>query len=307
MHLTVFPAILSTSLAYRGRFAPTPSGPLHLGSLVTALASWLAARQVGGEWRLRIDDLDRPRCVPGAVDAILRQLTAHGLTWDGAPEFQTEHEEQYRAVLRQLQSMDDTYACRCTRATLAQSARDGPDGPIYPGTCREQGLALDGAALRFRASPQLLEWQDGIRGRVRRSIPGEAGDFVLQRADGQIGYQLACVVDEHLMGITNVVRGDDLLGSTVHQLLLMDRLGQSRPTYAHVPVLHGTDGRKLSKQNGAPALAIDSASVRRQLRDALRALGLALPPELQLAGREELLQWARSNWNLRREVVAAFG
>lgn len=286
------PTSLSLPTAYRGRFAPTPSGPLHLGSLVTAVASWLAARQAGGQWLLRIDDLDRPRCVPGAVDLIQRQLEAHGLVWDGAPVFQTSHEDEYRAALQHLQSQGDTYICRCTRAVLAAQSRAGPDGPVYAGTCRDSGLRPGDGAVRFRAEAQQLQWRDGLCGLVQRSIPQEAGDCVLQRADGQIAYQLACVVDERRMGITEVVRGDDLLGSTVQQLLLMDRLGFARPAYAHVAVLHGADGRKLSKQNGAAALLLDGVSVQRQLFEALQALGLPLFAALQQEPATAMLSWA---------------
>ena len=279
---------MSLPTAYRGRFAPTPSGPLHLGSLVTAVASWLAARKAGGQWLLRIDDLDRPRCVPGAVDMIQRQLEAHGLVWDGAPVFQTSHEDEYRAALQLLQSQGDTYICRCTRAVLATQSRAGPDGPVYAGTCRDSGLRPGDGAVRFRAEAQRLQWWDGLGGRVQRSIP--------QRADGQIAYQLACVVDEQRMGITEVVRGDDLLSSTVQQLLLIDRLGFARPAYAHVRVLSGPDGRKLSKQNGAAALLLDTASVRDQLFGALQALGLSPTAALQQQAVDEMLRWALTQW-----------
>lgn len=267
-----------------------------MGSLVTALASWLSARQAKGQWLLRIDDLDRPRCAPGAVSTIQRQLEAHGLVWDGKPVFQTAHEQDYRAALQRLQARDDTYICRCTRAVLAAQSHEGPDGPIYAGTCREAVLQSGDGAVRFRAKAQCLQWQDGLRGLVQRNIPQEAGDFVLQRADGQIAYQLACVVDEQRMGITEVVRGDDLLGSTVQQLLLMDQLGLARPAYAHVAVLRGADGRKLSKQNGAAALLLDAASVQRQLFQALQALGLSPFAALQQEPPGEMLRWAIAQW-----------
>lgn len=210
--------------------------------------------------------------------------------------FQTAHEEEYRTVLQQLQLQGDTYVCRCTRAVLAAQSRHGPDGPIYAGTCREAMLQPGAGALRFRAKAQCLQWQDGLRGLVQRNIPQEAGDFVLQRADGQIAYQLACVVDEQRMGVTEVVRGDDLMGSTVQQLLLMDQLGLARPAYAHVAVLHGADGRKLSKQNGAAALLLDAVSVRQQLLQALRALGLSPFAALQQEPPERMLHWAIGQW-----------
>ncbi len=286
--------------AYRGRFAPTPSGPLHLGSLFTALASWLAARQAQGEWWLRIDDLDRPRCVAGAEPLILQQLEAHGLYWDGQPVRQTAHETQYREALDRLSAAGLLYACNCTRATLAATSQAGPDGPIYDGRCRHRYATTPAAALRLRLPDGLLRWQDGIQGLVQRHVPGEAGDFVVRRADGQTAYQLACVLDEQRMGITEVLRGADLLGSTVQQLALAQALGIAPPRYAHVPVMLAGDGRKLSKQNGAAPLGIDRPSVDRQLRISLSAL--QLPPPLALHGAPvgELLAWAVTAWDRTR-------
>ncbi len=283
----------ATNPPYRGRFAPTPSGPLHLGSLHTALASWLAARRAGGSWQLRIDDLDRPRCVPGAQDHILRQLEAHGLTWDGAVVLQSTHEAEYRAALQALAERDLVYACDCTRAVLAETQQPGPDGPIYTGTCRERALPLGTrSALRFRTASGEVGWQDNARGAVRRRIPGEAGDFVVRRADGQIAYHLACTMDEHRMQITEVVRGDDLLGSTVHQLQLFAALGFAAPRYTHVPVLIADDGRKLSKQNGAPAIGCDREAAQRQLFAGLQSLRLAPPAALRQEPVATLLRWA---------------
>ncbi len=285
--------------AYRGRFAPTPSGPLHLGSLFTALASWLAARQAGGEWWLRIDDLDRPRCIGGAEDTILRQLEAHGLHWEGTPVRQTLHEAEYRAALDALIAQDRVYACTCTRATLSATSLPGPDGPVYAGTCRRQPSASPGmtSALRLRVPNDELQWHDGVQGRVHRVLPQQSGDFVLRRADGQIGYHLACALDELRMGITEVVRGADLLGSTVSQLTLLKELGQPPPRYAHVPVLLAADGRKLSKQNGAAALGTSAAAVSRQLLACLQAMRLAPPPAFAAASAATILQWAVPRWN----------
>jgi len=289
---------------YRGRFAPTPSGPLHLGSLFTALASWLAARQAGGEWWLRIDDLDRPRCVAGAEDIILRQLEAHGLHWDGALVRQSQHEADYAAALQQLDAQGHLYACTCTRATLALSSLTGPDGPVYAGSCRAAQRDRNAAhALRFQAPQGTVHWDDGIQGQISRALPQEAGDFVLRRADGQIGYHLACALDEQRMGITEVVRGADLLGATVQQLQVLCALQLPPPRYAHVPVLLAPDGRKLSKQNGAAALASDRGSVSRQLLFCLSALGLPPPAELTGAGPQEILQWAVARWD-RQQLTA---
>ena len=286
---------------YRGRFAPTPSGPLHLGSLFTALASWLAARQAGGEWHLRIDDLDRPRCVAGAEAQILHQLEAHGLHWDGTPVRQSTHEAEYRATLLQLDTQGWLYPCECTRAMLASSSLSGPDGSIYAGTCRD-GITPRGAvtALRLRVPDGELQWQDGIQGLIRRRLPIESGDFVLRRADGQIGYHLACALDEIRMGVTSVVRGADLLGSTVHQRVLLQVLGHPAPDYAHVPVLLAHDGRKLSKQNGATALETSPAAVAQQLLRCLQAMQLDPPMALQEESAQVILQWALPHWDAQR-------
>lgn len=288
---------------YRGRFAPTPSGPLHLGSLFTALASWLASRQAGGEWRLRIDDLDRPRCVPGAEDIILRQLEAHGLLWEGALVRQSQHEPEYLAALRQLDSQGLLYRCICTRATLVQSALPGPDGAVYAGTCRDAPLPSGVAgALRFRVPRGEVKWHDGVQGLVRRETPKQSGDFVVRRADGQLGYHLACALDEQRMGITEVLRGADLIGSTAHQLQVLQVLGAATPRYSHVPVLLAEDSRKLSKQNGAQALETAPLAVARQLLLCLKAMRLSPPEALHRASAALILQWALLHW--RRELLS---
>lgn len=285
------------SSGYKGRFAPTPSGPLHLGSLFTALASWLAARQAGGEWLLRIDDLDAPRCVAGAETAILEQLEAHGLLWDGRVDRQSGHEAAYRETLERLSASGRLYRCRCTRATLAATQLEGPDGPVYAGTCRDTEVPASAAhSLRFRSDRDLVQWQDGAQGSISREASREIGDFVVRRADGQIGYHLACALDEARMGITEVVRGADLIGATAQQLQLMAALGLPAPRYTHLPVLLAADGRKLSKQNGAAAVATDAASVSAQLGAALAAMGSAPPDGLRNAPAAELLRWAVDDW-----------
>lgn len=287
---------------YRGRFAPTPSGPLHLGSLFTALASWLSARQVGGEWWLRIDDLDQPRCVAGAEAIILRQLEAHGLYWDGALVRQSQHQAEYAAALQQLDAQGCLYRCTCTRAMLALSSLPGPDGPVYAGSCRSAAHPSSTVhALRFRTQNGVLQWLDGIQGKVCRTLPQQSGDFVLRRADGQMGYHLACALDEQRMGITEVVRGADLLAATVQQLQVLDALQLTPPRYAHVPVLLASDGRrKLSKQNGAAPLSTDVLAVSQQLLFCLTAMQLKPPPALAKANVQEILQWALQHWDRQR-------
>ena len=275
--------------AYRGRFAPTPSGPLHLGSLLTALASWLDARQRGGRWLLRIDDLDRARCPPGTDAVILRQLEAHALHWDESPRYQSAHVAEYRDALQRLGQAQRVYACTCSRAVLKRAARQGPDGPVYPGTCRAAGHPHARASLRVRLPDRELCLDDAWQGRQCRRLASEVGDFVVRRANGEIAYQLACAVDEQAQRITDVVRGADLLGSTFCQAWIQQELGQAPPRYAHLPVVTDARGRKLSKQNHAPA--VDAREAAANLRRCLRLLnqedvGGARPAEILAAARE---------------------
>ena len=271
---------------YRGRFAPTPSGPLHLGSLLTALASWLEARSRGGVWLLRVDDLDRARC-PKSTDAIiLRQLEAHGLHWDGAIRYQTAHLDDYRDALRRLEHGGHLYACSCTRAMLKRTCRPGPDGPVYPGTCRDRTRKAARPSLRVRLDDRALCFDDRGQGRQCRQLAREVGDFVVRRADAQPSYQLACAIDEHAQGITEVVRGADLLGSTFCQIWVQQTLGVDPPGYRHLPVLTDARGRKLSKQNLAPP--VEAAAATANLRRCLQLLnqedvGAGTPAEV-LAG-----------------------
>ena len=288
---------LSSPQAVRGRFAPTPSGPLHLGSLLTALASWLSARTAGGVWLLRIDDLDTLRCPPGAADTILRQLEAHGLHWDETPRRQSQHLPEYAEALRQLQDRGMLYRCTCTRATLAAESLPGPDDLVYSGRCRAQAGADDGrSALRFQIPEQTLTLNDGVQGLLSRHSAGEIGDFVLRRADGLIAYQLACVVDDRAQAVTDVVRGADLIGSSFRQCALQRALQWTTPLYSHLPVLVEPDGRKLSKQNGATAL--DSSRAASNLMCCLRLLGQLPPTGLDGVAVNEALAWASKHWHL---------
>lgn len=240
---------------YVGRFAPSPSGPLHFGSLVAALASWLDARAARGRWLLRIEDLDAPRTLPGAVDDILRGLERVGLTWDGPVIYQSLRGARYEAALRRLQA--HTYWCGCTRREIADSAlalaADGAQ--IYPGTCRN-GLPSGKAprALRIRTDRRPLSFEDRVQGGQLQGVEQLVGDFVLYRADGQVAYQLAVVVDDAEQGVTDVVRGADLIDSTARQLHLQRLLGYPAPRYLHVPVAVNAFGEKLSKQTGAQAI-----------------------------------------------------
>jgi glutamyl-Q tRNA(Asp) synthetase len=251
-----------------GRFAPSPTGPLHMGSLVAALASWLDARAAGGRWLVRIEDLDRPRCVPGAADEILRCLERLGLAWDGEILYQSRRTEAYRAALEKLRVQ--TYWCGCTRREIADSslglASDGAH--IYPGTCRAAPPRVP-RALRVRTSGEEIRFEDRVQGPQRQVLERDVGDFVLYRADGLFAYQLAVVVDDAAQGVTDVVRGADLLDSTPRQIYLQRLLGLPTPSYLHVPVAVNEAGEKLSKQTGAAAVE----AAMQSLRAALRFLG----------------------------------
>jgi glutamyl-Q tRNA(Asp) synthetase len=281
---------------YRGRFAPTPSGPLHLGSLLTALASWLQARRHHGQWLLRIDDLDSARCPAGTDQLILRQLEAHGLVWDGAPLYQGRRLDRYRAALAPLST--ELYACRCTRKELKQRLQNNGEDPVYDGHCRFRNIARDGHALRLAVPAQRIEIEDAWQGRLSRRLETEIGDFVLVRADGVAGYQLASVVDDHDTGITEVVRGADLIPSSLRQHHLFARLGWQPPRFRHLPVLVEDDGRKLSKQNHAQPLRSEDAP--RNLYRCLAWLGHAPPVALEHAATGEVLAWAKANWDPSR-------
>lgn len=267
--------------SYVGRFAPTPSGPLHFGSLLTALGSFLAARAVGGVWRLRLDDLDTPRIQIGAEAQICQQLRAYGLHWDGDIWRQSEHLQDYERALGTLRHGGRIYACRCTRAELLQDARQG-DEAIYPGRCRNRNLDEPGAALRLRVMAQAETL---------------VGDFIVRRKDGQYAYQLACAVDEQLMGITDVLRGSDLIPSTQRQKLILQALGCSPPRYEHLPLLVDTKGQKLSKQNHAEPL--DGKDVIDDLCCALLLLGQALPREADRGSPVALLAAAAAAWSVK--------
>lgn len=271
---------------YRGRFAPSPTGPLHAGSLVAALASWLDARAHGGQWLVRIEDVDTPRCVPGADRLILEQLGRCGLVSDEPVIHQSACGGFYLEALERLVQSGQAYPCACSRKDIEQAmamagqVRERHQAPVYPGTCRpERGglggrqprawryLVPDGPAAR-------VSWTDRRLGEQTQNVATEVGDFVLRRADGLWAYQLAVVVDDARQGITHVVRGEDLTDNTGRQILLQQALGLARPHYLHTPLVLAADGQKLSKQNGAQALDLQEPG--RALGEAARVLGL--PP-----------------------------
>jgi glutamyl-Q tRNA(Asp) synthetase len=269
---------------YVGRFAPSPTGPLHFGSLVAALASWLDARAAKGRWHVRMEDLDRPREQPGAADGILRTLERLGLYWDGDVVFQGRRAERYQEALERLRA--HTYWCGCSRREIADSSLGlAADGAlIYPGNCRN-GLApgKTARALRIRTQDEEISFDDRVQGKQRQVLGKEIGDFVLYRADAHFAYQLAVVVDDAEQSVTDVVRGADLLDSTARQIYLQRLLGHPEPRYLHVPVAVNAAGEKLSKQTGA--VPIDGSVKGGLILRALRFLGQVATEDLGEAVR----------------------
>ncbi|MBJ2350611.1 tRNA glutamyl-Q(34) synthetase GluQRS [Pseudomonas alvandae] len=275
--------------AYIGRFAPTPSGHLHFGSLVAALASYLDARAVDGRWLLRMEDLDPPREEPGAQAAILKALESYGFEWDGEMVRQSDRHEAYQQVIDRLFSQGLAYACTCSRKQLE------PYQGIYPGLCRNAGHDAEDAAIRLRVPELEYHFVDRVQGEFRQHLGREAGDFVIRRRDGLYAYQLAVVLDDAWQGVTDIVRGADLLDSTPRQLYLQELLGLPQPRYLHVPLITQPDGHKLGKSYRSPPLTADQAPPL--LLRALRALGQQPAPELVDASPRELLAWGVRHWD----------
>jgi len=294
-----------TEVRVRGRFAPSPTGPLHFGSLVAAVGSFLSAKAQGGEWLVRIEDLDPPREVAGASDDILRTLEAYGFEWDGEVLYQSRRADAYEAALETLRRVGALYPCACTRGEIADSSLLGIEGPVYPGTCRG-GLAAGRRArsLRVRTDGALIEFKDRLQGAQRSQLDREIGDFVVRRADGCFAYQLAVVVDDAGQGITEVVRGADLLTSTARQIHLQRLLGFPTPDYLHLPAALNAQGEKLSKQTRAEPLPRDRPVA--PLWRALVFLGQNPPPEWQAARVDEFWRMALARWK-REAIPGCFG
>lgn len=281
------------SLVYRGRFAPSPSGPLHAGSLMAAVASFLDARTHAGEWLVRIEDIDPPRTVAGAATAILATLERLGLHWDGDVLYQSTRYPAYAAALSRLQERGELYACRCSRAELAESSGS------YPGTCRDLALPhVDGLALRCRCGQGDTQFTDLLQGIQHFSLQEYSGDFIVRRKDDLYAYQLAVVVDDAWQGITHVTRGIDLLDSTPRQLRLQQLLRLPSPVYAHIPVLVNAAGAKLSKQNLAPPA--DTEEPVQVLFRTLHYLLQSPDPALLDSDVDTLLTWAIAHWQPER-------
>lgn len=291
---------ISTS-RYRGRFAPSPTGPLHFGSLVAAVGSYLDAKAHGGEWLLRMEDLDTQRNMPGAADGILRTLEQFGFRWDGTVVYQSARKNLYLDALKMLREKKLVYPCACSRKEIADSSLVGIEGPVYPGTCRD-GMPVGRTvrAWRLRTSDNIIKINDLIQVTSSQNIAREVGDFVLQRADGAIAYQLSVVIDDADQGITHVVRGADLLASTPRQVYLQRLLDLPTPQYLHLPVAVNERGEKLSKQTLAAAERAGNPVA--SLRAALNFLGQKQPDTSLNLG--ELWNWAENHWT--RENIPHF-
>ncbi len=282
---------------YRGRFAPSPTGPLHFGSLITACASYLDTRAHGGQWLLRVDDLDQTRVRPGADKAILTTLKRFGFRWDKEPIRQSDRTVRYQWALARLTGQNLVYACDCSRKRIREAGLAGVEGPRYPGYCRHRGLSDDGKiALRVALPNETLCIDDAIQGRLCQQLAVEVGDFVIRRADRCFAYQLAVVMDDADQGISHVIRGADLLQSTPRQVWLQHRLGLATPQYAHAPLARDAQGRKLSKQD--MARPVDAANPLPTLRAAIAFLGQ--PTAEVSSDLESFWRQAIDNWSLDR-------
>jgi glutamyl-Q tRNA(Asp) synthetase len=288
---------------YRGRFAPTPSGPLHFGSMVAAIGSWCDAHAHGGSWQLRIDDLDPPRVLPGAIDSILRCLDAFALEWDGEVVYQSRRDAAYHAALHRLRNAKRVFACGCSRKEILEATGDLADASVYPGICRN-GLSPGRAARaqRLRVEDVAIGFDDLLQGRIEQRLAANVGDFVLYRADRVYSYHLACVIDDAEQGVTCVVRGADLIDSTPRQIHLQRLLSLPTPQYLHLPVALDQAGQKLSKQTLAhPVLAANASAI---IYSVLDYLGQRPPHDLKQAAPAHALRWASSNWSRNRLPAA---
>ena len=278
---------------YVGRFAPSPTGPLHFGSLVTALASYLDARAHGGKWLVRVEDLDPPREITGSSTLILKQLRALGMDWDGDVLYQSTRLSAYESILEQLEDQKICFRCDCSRQRVS-----GLEG-IYDGRCRSRGLtSAQGLAIRLKIRPETVRFTDTIQGDYAQNLEHEVGDFILRRKDGLFAYQLAVVADDAEQGITHIVRGYDLLSSTPRQIYLQQLLGLPTPSYAHIPIIVNALGQKLSKQHFAEPIDLENAPSL--LVSALQFLGMTPPSSLIGAAPASLMAWGTEHWDIQR-------
>lgn len=285
---------MSEPAPYVGRFAPSPTGPLHFGSLLAAVASYLEARQKCGQWLVRVEDIDPPREQPGATAAILTALERYGFEWDGPVSYQRTSLPAHQAAIETLVTANQAYRCGCSRKDLAEVPQ-GPLGAIYPGTCRTHCDATE-TAIRVRTDDHPVAFVDGLQGPQEQRLESESGDFIILRRDRLIAYHLAVVVDDYDQQITEVIRGIDLLDSTPRQIWLQRLLGYPTPSYRHIPVATHADGSKLSKATGASGISPDQP--RRTLVAALGALGQMPPADLATSSLTDIWRWARDHWRI---------
>jgi len=279
---------------YIGRFAPSPTGPLHFGSLLAAVASFLEARKHGGQWLVRVEDIDPPRAQSGAIEEILAALERYGFEWDGPISYQSASRTAHEHAIEMLFAAGKAYRCGCSRSDLAAAVR-GTLGTIYPGTCRQGSNTAEGA-LRVLTDDDPVIFEDLLQGQQSQRLESESGDFVVLRRDGLIAYQLAVVVDDYLQGITDVVRGIDLMESTPRQIWLQRLLGYLTPRYCHIPVAINNQGQKLSKSHGARGISLNA--VESNLFTALQLLQQDPPRELQSESLDEIWRWAQQHWKI---------
>lgn len=289
---------MSQPSGYVGRFAPSPTGPLHFGSLLAAVASYLEARAQGGRWFVRIEDIDPPREEAGASELIIRALERYGFEWDGPVLYQSASAEHHRGALARILEQGLAYYCDCSRRQL-EDEPVGALGRIYPGTCRNLNIPPGpDLAVRLRTDNEVVSFIDLLQGKQSMVLRRESGDFIVMRRDGLVAYQLAVVVDDALQGVTDIVRGIDLMGSTPRQVYLQQHLGYPTPAYGHIPVAVDPRGDKLSKLTGAAALPLDAPAA--VLERALRCLGQPVPQEAAAAGVEDIWRWAMERWDIGR-------
>lgn len=283
---------------YRGRFAPSPTGPLHFGSLIAAISSYAQARQQQGKWLVRIEDVDLPRCDSTSTNLILKALEAYGMHWDEDIIYQSQRDQYYQAALDILNTQNDTYGCACTRKEINKTITSNTNISIYPGTCRN-GVAEGKIArsIRIRTHGDAISFNDKVQGLFLQHLETDVGDFIIKRADNLFAYQLAVVVDDELQGITEIVRGSDMLDSTPRQIFLQQRLKYLTPDYIHIPLAANPDGHKLSKQAMAPA--IELSDPRPTLINALNFLQQDPPGELRAADIESIWEWVIQHWSLK--------
>lgn len=283
-------ATTNTAIPYIGRFAPSPTGPLHLGSLIAAVASYLEAKKNQGQWLLRMEDLDPPREEAGAAQQILDCLQAHGLNWDGQVLWQSQRHAAYQQIVSKLLTENKAYYCHCSRADIQQM------GGIYDGRCRNNKINPKDSAVRVIVNRGDTDFDDTLQGHFHQDLTTEIGDFVIKRKDGLFAYQLAVVLDDDYQGVTHIVRGSDLLDSTPRQIYLQQALGLPTPHYTHIPVITHSDGQKLSKQTHASAL--DPKQAETNLRLSLHFLNQAPPPS-SAKTVNEILDSALEHWQLQ--------